>query len=434
MKRGIISEFDLVGKLQEEMGPSAPKRTVKSGKTPNTTCTQAKTTTMPIVNKPTVNKPTTSNGTQIASVSTAVNNTNNDNVTENSNKNNNNNELFTLASTITSSLALLMERQEKMAAENREWIQKIVTTNQEREAFNRQEFMKANGINMPTAAPTATTSSQNDCQNESDNILDQIDQICGDQEESENESPEPEDDILEELSEEYTQQDETGPPTGERLSKLLNTILGTALTEEKVKSLVEQYNRPANLEMVQVPKVNLEIWQKLRGNTRSRDIKQQRVQQRLVKSQIPLIQVIEELLKAKKDPKTLDLSTALRKLFDAFSLMCGASQELSQRRREGIRPDLNANYGQLCSQNIQPATSLFGDDLPQSIKDISETNRVGFQLKRQNTGFSKNGGTNKFKYNTNTNKYSKYNKFKSDKYKKTNNYNKNYNSKKGSKK
>ena len=50
------------------------------------------------------------------------------------------------------------------------------------------------------------------------------------------------------------------------------------------------------------------------------------------------------------------------------------------KHQEQIKPDLHAQYRQLCALQ-QPVTSLlFGDDLPKAMKDMAQTNQVGVKL------------------------------------------------------
>jgi hypothetical protein len=53
-----------------------------------------------------------------------------------------------------------------------------------------------------------------------------------------------------------------------------------------------------------------------------------------------------------------------------------AQQDLNQRRREGIKPDVNPEYRQLCSSQAPVTTLLFGDDLAKTVKDQNETNKM----------------------------------------------------------
>ncbi len=56
-----------------------------------------------------------------------------------------------------------------------------------------------------------------------------------------------------------------------------------------------------------------------------------------------------------------------------------------QRHRELIRPDLNDQYQQICSEQTEFTTWLFGDDLPKQVQDISAINRVSQQLSSRQT-------------------------------------------------
>ena len=53
-------------------------------------------------------------------------------------------------------------------------------------------------------------------------------------------------------------------------------------------------------------------------------------------------------------------------------------------RKELIIPELNSSYRQLKFVQGDHPKLLFGDDIPKTIKDISETNKVGQALKKQN--------------------------------------------------
>ena len=61
---------------------------------------------------------------------------------------------------------------------------------------------------------------------------------------------------------------------------------------------------------------------------------------------------------------------------DGVLLLANANQELSYRRRELMRPQLNTNYRHLCSPSNPVTAELFGDDLPKAVKDITDTNRL----------------------------------------------------------
>ena len=72
-------------------------------------------------------------------------------------------------------------------------------------------------------------------------------------------------------------------------------------------------------------------------------------------------------------------------LMDGVLLLANANQELNYRRRELMRPQLNANYRHLCSPSNPVTSLLFGDDLPKPVKDISDTNRLSSKLTKDSS-------------------------------------------------
>ena len=188
------------------------------------------------------------------------------------------------------------------------------------------------------------------------------------------------------LAKEYQVEEETGPKLDDKLADLLKNLITNKSSDERLKAKMEAYPKPQNCEPMQAPRINPEIWSKLKPGTRSRDIKMQRSQTKLMKALIPLAQMMQSLLKS--EHKAL-----VRIALDSATLICSASQDISQRRRELIKPDLNAQFAQLASSHIPVGnTYLSGDDLPKTVKDINETNRVGYKL----SGISSRGRGGRF--------------------------------------
>lgn len=55
---------------------------------------------------------------------------------------------------------------------------------------------------------------------------------------------------------------------------------------------------------------------------------------------------------------------------DAIALLGHASFELSQIRREEIKPNLHKDYGDLCSANVPVIELLFGDEMQTQLTHI----------------------------------------------------------------
>ena len=165
----------------------------------------------------------------------------------------------------------------------------------------------------------------------------------------------------------------------EKLAAIVNKMAQSKLADDKLKEKLMQYTRPKNCEKLVGTKVNPEIWAKISPATRSRDRKLQKIQTTLLKATTVLVEVTDKFSESKDQSKSL-LNEATKSLFDAIALITHANCDLNHRRRDLIKPDLNRSYQQICSEQIEVTENLFGDDLPQKIKDIITTNKVGNKL------------------------------------------------------
>ena len=67
------------------------------------------------------------------------------------------------------------------------------------------------------------------------------------------------------------------------------------------------------------------------------------------------------------------------------------NQDLLTLRKDSITPELNIAYEHLSFPQGEHTKLLFVDDLPRSIKEITETNKVGQCLSKKNFGSSPSG-------------------------------------------
>ena len=188
--------------------------------------------------------------------------------------------------------------------------------------------------------------------------------------------------FLEQIEQDYELEEAPGAAVDEKLAAIINKMARNKMTEEKLKDKMKTYPTPSNCEaLVAARKVNKEIWSKLRPGTRGRDLKFQQIQSTLVKAVNPLVMLTDKALANQGKAKLAENNEELIKMLtNAIALILHSNAELSQRRLDLIRPDLNKQYQQICSEVTENSTYLFGDDLAQKIKDINATNRVGQKL------------------------------------------------------
>ena len=217
--------------------------------------------------------------------------------------------------------------------------------------------------------------------------------------------------VLDDIFQEFELEEAFSAPVDTNLASIVNKLARSKMSDDKLKEKLSKYNRPQNCEKLVTPKVNSEIWAKISSSTRSRDVKLQKIQTMLMKATTVLVGLADKLVKDEKDNSTV------KSMFDSIAFISHANSEISHRRREFIKPDLNKAYQQICSDQVEITDNLFGDDLPQKIKDINATNKVGNTLldkKKHSKSYhydnrrhysSNNEGRSGWKTQTSYNKY-----------------------------
>ena len=179
-----------------------------------------------------------------------------------------------------------------------------------------------------------------------------------------------------------------GDPIRSDVANSLNFALVEKLEDKCLQDTIDKYKCPQNCEALVVPKVNPQIWENINSQTRSRDLKLQRVQK-------PLIKGLTALAKACEGPCSVEQEHGLL-------LLATANFELNNLRKDLIKPDLNPRYAHLCKPSNKVSTHLFGDDLGKQIKELQDEQKATFGvLKNFKPGqgrsryqpYTKNSGT-----------------------------------------
>ena len=167
--------------------------------------------------------------------------------------------------------------------------------------------------------------------------------------------------MLDEIAQSLDETERTDEPVSDKLANIANKRWLQTLSEEQLKEKIEKYPRPVNCDKVIVPKVKPEIWGKLSRQAKIDDLKFSRLQTNLTKVGHIALKSTDILLKAKADNSSSYIDDLVRMNTDAIALLGHVSFELSQRRRENIRPHLHKDYAALCSSTVPVTNLLFGD-------------------------------------------------------------------------
>ena len=185
--------------------------------------------------------------------------------------------------------------------------------------------------------------------------------------------------VLTGLQQFYGASENVAAAIDDQLANIVGGLSANKLAEDKLRDKLEAYPRAENCPGLVVAKVNQEVWDKLSPGTRSTDIKLQRVQNSTVQAMVAITQAADNLVTFSRSGE-MDVAHTLTALVDGLALLGNATLELNQRRRDGHRSDLNAQYKGLCNSDATGAGLLYGDDLHNRIKAIGETNRLSSKL------------------------------------------------------
>ena len=204
---------------------------------------------------------------------------------------------------------------------------------------------------------------------------------------------EEEDTLLDEIVQSMNKTEKTDAKISEKLEKIVENRW-FKLSDGQLKEKTEKYLRPAICDNFITPKVNPEILERLDRQTRGRDLKLSTLQSTTTKMGYICTKATELLLQARRENKSLDIEQLIRMHTDALGLSGHISFEISQRRRDAIRPNLNKEYATLCASHVPITKMLFGDELQTQLNHIRASNKISNTTSTQggNKGCSKQRG------------------------------------------
>ncbi|XP_071088844.1 uncharacterized protein [Haliotis cracherodii] len=188
--------------------------------------------------------------------------------------------------------------------------------------------------------------------------------------------------IIGKIADTFKLQEKTGPPVDTAVADLITGLVSTRLDVKRKVEIFDKHDRPDNCPRLKAPKVNNEIWRIMEPASRSQDVKAQKVQDIICKGLVPIAKVVNTL--CTKDMNDIHIPDVVATLVDGVAVLAAANYELSMRRRDAIRFDLKPEYKVLCAHNTPLTENLFGDNVAEQIKDLSETNKMIGRVSQSN--------------------------------------------------
>ncbi|KAK2551963.1 hypothetical protein P5673_026959 [Acropora cervicornis] len=184
------------------------------------------------------------------------------------------------------------------------------------------------------------------------------------------------------------------PAVNAQFAGILKEAIRVNLDDDVLSEMKNLYIRPENCEGFEHTQVNHLIWDKLKHNTKSNDLKLQKIQANLLKRIIPIISVIEQLVKVEDNisPEILDIASLIKTATYSVVILGAVNFGINMQRHDNIKPELNADYKHLCSPTVLFTDFLLGDapDLSKQLKDIAEAAKVSKKISKNSD--SRRGG------------------------------------------
>ncbi|XP_060602199.1 uncharacterized protein LOC132755346 [Ruditapes philippinarum] len=198
------------------------------------------------------------------------------------------------------------------------------------------------------------------------------------------------DDVLMGLDNFFVEEEETGPAINETVAKVVNKSLRpNKIDKEKIQALHQKYKRPANVETLQVPKIDKFLWNQLETNVKSTDISKQHIIDDFNKAAAPLVAAMDHAY-ANDQP---DLSFLKECIGDSFKSICSTIAKINSQRRDSIRKEVDHSFKSLCaSETNTSATGLFGDKLQEQSKNAESCRQIKMINKGHFLGKGGGGG------------------------------------------
>jgi hypothetical protein len=188
------------------------------------------------------------------------------------------------------------------------------------------------------------------------------------------------DNLLSNIALNLSSTEQTGPPISEHLAKIINSKLADGLDITKLKEILSKYQRPQNYEEMYVPKVNPEIWQKLKPYAKKQDT--------IIKGLSSLATSMNTLLECRETKTIPDYKAIIPQLLDTTALFGHVWNEISYKRKAAIRSILHPDFKPLCSRSHKVGPLLFGEDLAKTAQDVRNSSKAVASLTTQFSGQS----------------------------------------------
>ena len=147
----------------------------------------------------------------------------------------------------------------------------------------------------------------------------------------------------------------------EKLATFLEKVWNRQQSKENINNILDKQLIPENCMLLQIPRVDPEIFANIPQQAKGHDVKLQRLQTMLVKAAVPITQLINKLMQIKVDQQmSEELLVSLKESASgAFATLNHADSKMLQMRRDDIVLYLAKEFKQLRNDVQKGSDHLF---------------------------------------------------------------------------
>jgi hypothetical protein len=188
------------------------------------------------------------------------------------------------------------------------------------------------------------------------------------------------------MGEKMKKAEKVGEKVHEDLASNINDLFRSGMGDEVVKAMTKDIARPENCFGLSEVRTNPLIWKLLSDRAQGMDSRLRTVQISMCKAASVLAFLLDEMNTLQSQTPTELGEKFLEKGMEAVCLLGHANANLNFRRREVMKPEIDREYGIMCSPNTKFTEWLFGDNVSGDLKEIQAVNRVQSRLRGRGRG------------------------------------------------
>ena len=194
--------------------------------------------------------------------------------------------------------------------------------------------------------------------------------------------------------------EKVAPKITEDLAVVLNKILSESIYPADMDKLTKIHPRVENVEFMKVPRLDSEIYEAIDQKVRNFDQGIQNIQKAImgaVSAFAPILRLVYE-----RQETDQELNSLGRQLGEGVKLLGYASNNLSVKRRELIKPNIDAKYAKTLSKGHDANPEwLFGGDLVNTTRKCEVSQKISEKVLKRKVEASQNKGPRPKKFKGN---------------------------------